>query len=97
MLFEELDDHSTVCQIIHQIAKVPQVSRQPIHAVSRFHCHANPFGNPHLGRFEVIRITVGEELCMGLRPTYMDEDRREPKRYDRTGAGRLRPSRLWIS
>jgi len=27
----------------------------------------------------------------------MDENRLEPKRYHRTGAGRQRPSRLWIS
>ena len=45
----------------------------------------------------LIQSTIGEELCMGLRPTYMDENRLEPKRYHRTGAGRQRPSRLWIS
>jgi hypothetical protein len=37
-----------------------------------------------------------EEFCMGLRPTYMNENWRE-RRYDRTGAERRRPSLLWIS
>jgi hypothetical protein len=37
-----------------------------------------------------------DEFCMGLRPTYMDENRGEPKPYDGTGVGRRRPSLLWI-
>jgi hypothetical protein len=36
------------------------------------------------------------KFCMGLRPTYMDENRGEPKPYDGTGVGRRRPSLLWI-
>jgi hypothetical protein len=33
---------------------------------------------------------------MDLRPTYMNENRGEPKPYDGTGVGRQRPSLLWI-
>ena len=39
---------------------------------------------------------VTEEFCMDLRPTYMNENRGEPKSYDGTGVGRQRPSLLWI-